>query len=286
VILITGANGVIGRSLIQLLERENIAATYVSRNGFDLEKKGVLGELCGEVPELIFHLAASVPKDNQGIQAKINGDKTRKIDENVFDAATKWGAHVVYSSGCSLYAKGPGWHETPPNEDCLNEQAQLQIDNASPYLEAKRFGEELFSSLPKSTILRISAPVGPGLPKDAIVQKLMWQLKSQGKIFLWGKGTREQNFIDVVDIARAFVKVATSNKTGTFNIAADNPTTMREMASLLENIVEKKCVEFVDIPDPQEGNKAHFCNKLARVELGWSPKVTLAESVRQLWETT
>lgn len=222
----------------------------------------------------IIHLAAAVPHSPQYPDNEESANLTRQIDQSVFDAAQAWGCRVVYSSGCSLYGS--------KSENYYDESQATVSDHDSPYLLAKNQGEKLFSYSRGNVVLRISAPVGPGLPQKVVLMKFLNQALLSQPIEIWGTGKREQNYVDVRDIASALKIALTLTKGGIYNISANVPTTMLELAKTIIKVLGFGEWQFVNKPDPQERERARYSNSNARKELGWQPKITLKKSIRDI----
>lgn len=273
-ILVTGSSGVIGRALISLLDSNNIDFIGVPRETFDLSSDKSLVDYIDCAPSAIVHLAAAVPHSLHYPDNPSSASKTRTIDSSVHQASLYWGCRVVYASTCSLYDK--------TTKDIKVETTPIQPSFTSCYLNAKSEGEQLFSQLPSHSILRVPAPIGPGLPSTVVAQKFFNCALSGRSINLWGTGRREQNFVDVTDIANMFYLSAFSTSQGLFNISADCPTTMLELAEAMCNINPSSKVVFSGHPDPLENQYTRYSNERAYSVLGWKPTRTLGQSIQSM----
>ena len=151
-------------------------------------------------------------------------------------------------------------------------------------MKAKNEGEALFAKNSSFAIMRVPAPIGPGLPASVAAKRFFDLAMAAQSIRLWGSGKREQNYVDVEDIAAAMSKAAFSNVNGVFNIAADAPTTMISLARSIVAVVGKGVVEFACVTDPLEYEHARYSNKRARDLLSWWPKISLEDSIRSMQE--
>ena len=277
-IVVTGAKGIIGRAVVAQLLAAGITVKEISRNIFDLSAGNSLTSFIGDRPAAIIHLAAAVPHSSRYPDTDASAELTRRIDCCVSDAARAWNCRVVYASTCSLYDKR--------SEDTMFEDSPVLVRSNSPYMKAKNEGEALFAKQSSSAIMRVPAPIGPGLP-TSVVAKRFFDLASVGQpIRLWGSGKREQNFVDVMDIADVMIKAAVSEANGMFNIAADEPTTMLNLARAVVKVLGRGSVEFSGRTDPLEEEHARYSNKRARDLLRWRPKIPLEDSIRSMRETT
>jgi len=273
-VVVTGSKGVIGRVVVKQLLESGIAVEEVSRDIFDLSSGKDLTQFVDETPEAIIHLAAAVPYTGRYLDTEETAKLTNAIDHCVLDAARAWKARVVYSSGCSLYVRS--------SRSVLTEQSPIENNFTSPYLKAKKYGENLFINNSSCAILRVSAPIGPGLSEMAVAMKFYNLAISSQPINIWGSGTREQNYVDVRDIANAMVLAAKSNKIGVYNISSDAPVTMYELASNIIKVVGQGSIEMSGDQDVSENIYARYSNKLAGDVLGWRPTYALNDSIETM----
>lgn len=275
-IVVTGASGVIGRVMMDRLSSERIDAIGVHRKAFDLASGTSLAAYIGERPEAIIHLAAAVPHSMHYPDNENSADMTRAIDMTVFNAAMEWNCRIVYASTCSLYDKNTAtvkFEDTP-----------VAVRSDSPYMRAKCDGEKMFTALPCHSILRVPAPIGLGLPDTVVAKRFFNQALAGQTICVWGTGKREQNYVDVRDIADMFLRAALSKSQGVFNISANGPTTMLELAAVMAKVIPGASFELVGVPDPLELEYTRYSNTRALKALGWSPTVSLEESVRYMYK--
>lgn len=275
-IIVTGSAGVIGRALMARLQSERIDAVSVSREVFDLASGASLPAFISGRPEAIVHLAAAVPHSAHHPDNEKSAKITRAIDRTVRDAAIAWDCRVVYASTCSLYDKKSAavkFEETP-----------VTVRPGSPYKQAKCEGEELFAGLSSSCILRVSAPIGPGLPDTVVAKRFVNQAMAGQMVRVWGSGKREQSYVDVRDIADVFLRAVDSTCRGVFNVAADVPTSMLDLAAVVVEVIPNASFALSGVPDPLEHERARYSNLRARDTLGWKPKISLRDSVVSMFE--
>ena len=273
-IVVTGASGVIGRALMARLRSNGVDNVGVCRETFDLSNDSSLMKFIGRRPEAIVHLAAAVPHSVCYPDTEASAAITRRIDKTVYEAAMEWGSRLVYASTCSLYDKSVS--------SIKFEDSAVAIRSDSPYMQAKYDGEICFSALSSYAILRVPAPIGPGLPDTVVAKRFFNQAIAGQTIRVWGTGRREQNYVDVSDIADIFLKAALSTTTGIFNIAADAPTTMLELAEVISRVVDRGSYELAGVADPLEKEYTRYSNARARAVFDWKPGVSLEDSIRSM----
>jgi nucleoside-diphosphate-sugar epimerase len=290
-VLVTGAAGLVGRAVCERLrsDRRAVIATYLTSNPpaapagvtwvrADLRDPGFV-EVLGELSAIV-HLAAVIPSGDESIAELAAAN--RAMDDNVLGVAAVRGISVVYASTGALYAEplpATGWSEVGP------------ITPVGPYLEEKAWAEVRGATLARHagssfTALRINAPYGPEQRNRTVIQVFVEQALAGGPIRYFGSGSREQEFTfvsDVADACAAALALVLGGRGGTFNIAGGGPVTMRRLAEIVAECAGLGPDAAVPAgrPDPQEGRRVAFDLRLAAERLGWSPRVTLADGIRQ-----
>lgn len=275
-IVVTGAKGIIGRAVSSRLSAAGIPVSLISRDIFDLSSGQDLLSFVKEKPAAVIHLAAAVPHSSRYPDTDVSAELTRRIDHCVYDAARMWNCRVIYASGCSLYDKY--------SSDTKYEDTPVLLRSSSPYLMAKNDGEKLFGMLPSFAVMRVSAPLGPGLPSSVVAMRFLELARMGKKICLWGTGKREQDYVDVNDIANAMIKASFAEANGIFNIASNKPTPMLELANVIVKVLRQGSIEFSDRLDPLEGEYARYSNAKALEIFGWMPQQPIEESIRSICE--
>jgi len=284
-ILVTGANGVIGRAVLAQARQLGIDVRGVARQGpsgpepgsivCDLSTCLSLAHAVDQVPDGVVHLAAAVPHSPRYPDTEASAAVTRRIDACVRDAVRQWKCHVVYASTCGLYDR---------RSDAVKlESSGEWIRVTSPYFAAKLDGERMFAESPGGcTVLRLPAPVGPGVPETLVVARFVSLALAGETLSVWGSGRREQNFVDSGDLADAVLRAARLAWSGIINIAAASPVTMLELAHRTVAALGSGQVGLSGLPDPLDGETARFSTDRARAVLGWLPRTPLEDSIRSL----
>jgi UDP-glucose 4-epimerase len=276
-IVVTGASGVIGRAVMTRLHAERLPCAVLSRD--ILARRFQIDDAVVRKPSALLHLAAAVPQPPVVPDDEANAAYTRAMDVLILEVARRWDCHAVYASGCSLYAKG---NTVPRRED----EGGAEHKPSSAYLAAKQQGERDFLASGRATVLRISAPVGEGLPRSTVIGRFLEVAKAGGELEVWGSGQREQNYVDVADLADAFFRALIVRPGELINIAADQPITMLELAHKIVRVYGRGVVRMAGKPDPRDGESARYSNKKADELLGWRPMTPLQVSLEHLNRAT
>ena len=293
-ILVTGATGFIGQSVMRRLSQErDLEVIAVSQRGgpagvvtadaVDLEngdavKQWARRRIAPDRLEGIVHLAARVPATFDSESATSSSSRNLRMTENVVALARDYGGALVYGSSSSVY----GWPPTTP----VVEDGPTCPDN--PYSAGKLGDEDLIAAASTrygftAASLRIAAPYGPGQQMRTVIHFFLNAALNGRDLNVYGSGTRVQDFTFVDDVAEACWLALTHRGIGAFNIAGGQPVSMRQLAEL---VVECTGVAGARIivgsrPDPQEDYRGIFSIEKARRHLGFEPRISLREGLRR-----
>lgn len=273
-IVITGGGGLVGRGLIHKLT--NSGRRFVTLSSQANEPTDWLGYLSERriEPTVLVHLAAAVPKPPMIPDTRSLAEKTLELDREAYAVGERFGCHMIYVSGCSLYS--PQALQQGARED-----SQLRSLSAiqSPYLGAKLLGEKLFSSTNRATIFRLSTPIGDRLSKSSALGEFINNARSNRPIRYFGSGLREQNYVDVLDIARAIEIAIAKRPLETINIASKESVTMKELVRLVSAVYPNVTVGIPRGLDPKDGELYRIEIAKAMAVLCWEPEVPFHESL-------
>jgi nucleoside-diphosphate-sugar epimerase len=294
-VIVTGGAGFLGSTLVPLLIDEgygvhvidNLIAgkkKYIPKkasfhevdicNRLQLEK---IFALVGKV-DCVFHLAA-LPKVQFSIDDPMKAHETNINGlMNVFEAARKTKVRrIVYSASCAIYGdqKNLPFHE------------KMLADPKSPYAMQKYYGELVAKQYAllyglESVSLRYFNIFGPNFdpngPYAAVIGKFIMQKKENKPLFVTGDGKQTRDYVHAADIARANILAAKSYKVGkgeVINIGSGKNTSIIEIAKLIGG-------EIIYSPPRVEPHDSRADISYARSLLGWEPKISLEEGVKEL----
>ncbi len=181
----------------------------------------------------------------------------------------------LYASTSSVYGD---LAPIPMRED-------VRVQPVSPYGVTKLAGEQLCflyhvnHGVP-TVALRLFTVYGPRQRPDMGFHRFLTAAHEGGSITLYGDGEQTRDFTYVGDVAEAARLGAVQGVPGrVYNIGGGSRVSVNEVLRLVEEIVG--CPVSIDRHAPQPGDmRDTFADtSLARAELGFEPKTSLAEGL-------
>lgn len=313
-ILITGASGMVGSTLIRMLleysrqENGNLQVVGISRSKETAEKQ--LGDIMdspefsyisGDINVLleemgafdyIIHCASNThPKqystDPIGtIMTNVLGTK------NLLDYAVTYGVkRFVFLSSVEIYGENRG------DVDVFGEDYLGYIDCntlRSGYPEGKRLGESMCNAYAKQkgidfVIPRLSRTYGPGLlnTDSKAISQFIHKAAAGEDIVLKSKGDQLFSYTYAEDAVAAVLLVMLKGKSGeAYNVSdSGSVLTLAELAGILANIAGTKVI--FELPDEVERAGYSTATKAvldaSKLEgLGWCARVHMREGLERV----
>lgn len=291
--LVTGGCGFIGSHLVERLLAESWEVSVIdhARNPFysppagvrfiqdEIGNRGALADAL-QATDVVFHLAWSGihSTSNQDIRghAEFNLLSTLSLLDVCLDSGV---SRVVFlSSGGTVYGRDcvPPIAETHPTEPvCGYGVTKLATEK---YLR-------LYHHLRKLdyAVIRPSVAYGerqnPKAAQGAVAVFMGKALKGE-PITIWGDGSIVRDYVYAGDLAEACLLAAVKPLTNRiYNVSGSEPVSIAALAELVGKVVGKKAnIRFEAERSFDAVNLVLDCSR-ARAELGWTPKVSLAEGL-------
>jgi len=284
-VLVTGAGGFIGSA----------AADYLTASGFDVvglfrrtpESTSSLQEVVTELGteeagnvltssckpcDAIVHTAACLDEQLENEEVT----RTNCVGlQQLLQVAREWGVQrFVFVSGVTVIGK-PVIHP-------ITEQHPVAPRNV--YTCTKHLGEQLVdlaASPQMSTVsLRVTAPVGAGMPTHRILSTFVRQAMQHEQLTLVGKGTRVQNYVDVRDVATAIELSLRSEANGVFNIGGAVSISNRDLAEMCVQLLNSKSgIHVSECETPDDNLVWDVSSKSAGEVLDYQPAHDIQSSI-------
>jgi UDP-glucose 4-epimerase len=300
--LVTGGAGFIGSNLVDALlargdevvvvddlstgRRENLEAGLeggASLVEADIRDRATMEQIAGrEQPEVVFHLAAQIDVRKSiadpAFDASINVGGTANVLEAARAADVR---RIVFSStGGAIYGEGDG-QQLP-----LAEDAPLAPE--APYGQSKFAGEGYLALYERlyglsSVPLRLGNVYGPRqdpLGEAGVIAIFCGCLREGKRPTVFGDGKQTRDYIYVGDVVAAMLAAADAETTAPINVGTGIETDVLE---LVRQLGELDGGDFEpEFAPPRTGEVQRISINPARAEreLGWRPKMSLAEGLR------
>lgn len=295
--LLLGGNGFIGANLTERLLDGGHAVRIYDRgpNKFRPLPDGaehVEGELGNhgltreglEGVEVVYHfVSTTLPKtsnDDPIYDVRSNLVDTLQLLESCVEAGVR---KVVFaSSGGTVYGvpeEVPIKEEHPTHPISSYGIVKLAIEK---YLH-------LFHHLHglDYTALRVSNPYGPyqnPVGQQGAISVFLNHMYEGTPVTIWGDGSVVRDYLYVADVAAALELVARETRLKVFNIGSGTGVSLKELLYLMAEVVgEQPEVEYVS-GRPLDVPASVLDVRRAGEELGWTPRIDLAEGITRTWE--
>lgn len=296
-ILITGANGFVGRHLAEALRVKGIRVSQICRslsalnngeNGrysIDLKNRFEVIELVLKLqPNVIIHLAGEKNRTGDVAQFRDQYDKNVLISLNIIDAcrALTCLERFVFLGSCDEYGQcltpyKESQKEMPTTAYGLSKLTVTQIVS----------GLFLSNHFP-SVVLRPTVVYGSGQGDEMFLSSLIRSLLI-GKNFAMTEGAQLRDFIYIDDVVSAIISAAYGDKRingSLINVGAGVSYRLRDVAIMAANLINPDADRLI-----QFGAVQYRSNEImdysvditrAKELLDWSPKTNLRDGVKRV----
>lgn len=303
-VLFTGGGGFIAASVVPLLieagyhvrimdnmtrgdrarVNEFIATGQVELIEKDVRYGGAVREAMRGCTHVIHFATVSINKSIADPHESV--DINMVGNHNVFAAAADEGVkRLVFASTASVYGE--------PKRLPMHEDDELRP--LTPYCITKRAGEDLLGFYERTkglswNALRFFNVYGPGQKVEAyytsVINHFIERLRAGHPPIIDGRGDQSMDFVHVWDIARAVVAALESEGCNQpINIGTGIDTSIATLAKILIEEVGVDVEPVFNERDVLVSRRAADITR-AREILGWEPKISVEEGMRELVRAT
>jgi dTDP-glucose 4,6-dehydratase len=294
-LLLTGGAGFMGSACARAFAADGWrvrvldALTYAGR-ATNLDGVGAdltVGDVCDpdvvrsmvHACDLVVHMAAETHVDRSLSDAapfvRTNVDGTRRVLEACAAAARP----LVHVSTDEVFGSAPEGRAFAEDEACFAP--------GNPYAATKAAAECLATAWRHSfgfaaRIVRCTNNYGPRQHPEKAIPGWLARARRGEPLPLHGRGEAVRDWLHVDDFAAGVVAVAAYRGPRVhFHLAGRQPRTNREMATMLAAACGDPGI--LEVPD-RPGQDARYAldDAATRAELGWAPRVALAEGLAEL----
>jgi UDP-glucose 4-epimerase len=256
--------------------KDNAKAKFVKGDILDLKTL-----LAQPKQDLIYHLAAQVVVGYSMENPLADFDTNAKGTLMVLEKARKDDAKVVFASSAAVYGN-PAVFPTPESYgfhpfSCYGLSKVVGEEYCQMYKE--QYGLEV-------VITRFANVYG--LRCHGVIHDFLDKLaKNPDKLEMLGTGQNCRDFVHVSDVVAALVQLGEKEGINgeVYNLGLGKTTSILELADLILKILKlDKRTKVTTTGTSWQGDvsKIWFDIAKAKKELGWTPKVTLEESIKEV----
>ncbi len=272
-LVVTGASGFLGRTIVTRALRRGIAVTAVSRKAADFGDAAVIRlndyrEL--EPPDMnatLIHLAeeADIAAAEPQGESHVRGAR----EPFAAIAARNW-TQVIYASSGVVYG----------DEEAHARREDEPIEPRSFYARAKLACEQVAIEA-GGAALRLGNVYGPGMSKRVVMSDILAQVGQSGPLRV-RDASPVRDFIHVEDAADGFLAVASAGTGGLYNLATGKGNSVGNIARLVLSVAGQADRPVIET-DPND-RFSHLTLDITRFRAatGWEPAVALETGIARL----
>lgn len=287
-ILVTGASGFIGGAIAYHLIKQGYFVQGLNRRQskqrglefieVDITRNDFVEFMIRKSRpfDVIIHAAAALPQQHDITIAATNCLGVQQV----LSLAKAWKVKkFIYLSSLPVIGVP---QKLPINEEHVTKPQ-------STYHVSKLYGEYVVGFARKdgikSNVLRITSPVGFGMPSNRIFSTFVKNALINENIVLEGKGGRCQNYVDVRDISKAVEYCLEKEVEGIFNIGGCRSFSNIELAKLcIDTLNSSSIIKYSGKVDDDELLNWDVSIDKAMSHLGYYPQYVIKDSILTVGE--
>jgi UDP-glucose 4-epimerase len=295
-VLVTGGAGFVGYHLCNKLQNltddltiyDNLSSGKIE-NVNDVSKakfvKGDILDLKGlfDLPkqDLIYHLAAQVVVPYSMENPMIDFETNAKGTLSVLEKARKDDAKLVFASSAAVYGNPT---QMPTTEE-------YGFHPVSCYGLSKVVGEEycqMYSEQYGLDVVITRFANVYGLRCHGVIHDFLDKLaKNPNKLEIIGTGLQSRDLVHISDVVDLLIAVGSLQSVNgeTYNVGLGKTTKIIDLAKMMLTILglqDRTLITTTGVSWHGDIQTIWFDNSKAKKELGWNPKVTLEDSIKEV----
>lgn len=292
-IYVTGHTGMLGSAMMTRLQADGYTNIITrTHKELDLTRQADVEAFFGaERPEYVFHIAAKTGGVMLNKQYPVEYlSEGTLIALNVLNAANTYGAKgVVYVASANIY---PEDAPQPMSEELFMTGRQPFFWGG--YALAKTVGIKFCECVYRQHGKHFVSAVLPavyglndyGTTVMPMLLDKFADAVTTGKpdVTIWGTGNAYREFIHSKDVVDALLFLVEHGEGGQhYNVGSGEEHSIKELAGILKKVSCFKGGLVFDTSKPDSAGR-QFLNSAKLYSLGWKPKISFAEGVKEVYE--
>jgi GDP-L-fucose synthase len=279
-ILVTGGKGMIGRSLVDILQTKSPNNILVADlPDYDLRDRNVCKEIC-DGQDIIFHLAGIKGSPQRCMESPASFSVpmiqfNANMVEAAFNADVDW---FLYTSSVGVYhpaevfEEDDVWKTFPSENDWFAGWAKrIGEMNVEAYVKQNNWN--------KCSIVRPANVYGPNdnFGKwSMVVPSLIKKAMENDVLEVWGDGSPIRDLIYTDDVARGMIHMVENQVTEPVNLGSGDGVTIKEVADIIASYFQLD-IEW-DETKPMGDSKRLMSTERAE-SFGFTPQTSLENGI-------
>jgi len=279
-ILVTGGKGMIGRSLVDILQTKSPNNILVADlPDYDLRDRDVCKEIC-DGQDIIFHLAGIKGSPQRCMESPASFSVpmiqfNANMVEAAFNADVDW---FLYTSSVGVYhpaevfEEDDVWKTFPSENDWFAGWAKrIGEMNVEAYVKQNNWN--------KCSIVRPANVYGPNDnfgQWSMVVPSLIKKAMENDVLSVWGDGSPIRDLIYTYDVAKGMIHMVENQVTEPVNLGSGDGVTIKEVADIIASYFQLD-IEW-DETKPMGDSKRLMSTERAE-SLGFTPQTSLENGI-------
>ena len=265
--LIFGINGYIGKFLSEffICEGINVIGVYnrniPKSNNLEIISKNEVFKLNPKTVDYIVYAAGNFSSTYSEL-IEINTHYLNRISKYFKESK------LLFISSTNVY----GIHNSIIDEFS-------GFNSPTIYGLAKLSGEFIVKNHPQNAILRLTYVYGPNLNNGSFLPNIINQAIQSKRILLFGKGEREQNYINIFDVLDLCKKILKKESNRIYLGVGQQSYSNKYIAKCICSILKDVKIEYTG---NETGYSSYYNGNYSYKYLDWIPKVSISHGIKEM----